>query len=269
MTTLTSEPTQYDHPGLERISSGNPKIVLGLTGVHQERAYLESYKETGLYPHITLDFDTGTVHEHVPLDRACPMFGIGAIRAPHRHTTSVWVFINRNAGEVLSDEETYTLRSLVQTLVADLGAAKEVLDFPGSARVALNSELPFDVWESFSGVVPISVVPNGTWQNAFPWNPSDLFGGEEAVGVLFGRVEDVNPEESPVIDLGEFKGRSIALGSTGKKVAALREAFDMGPGDFDIELEMRVQAVQDAHGLEGNGVVEAWTWAALQENFDQ
>lgn len=255
MTILTSESTQYDHPGLERISSGNPKVVVGITGVSQERAYLASYAETGCYPHLTVDVDTGTVHQHIPLTKSCTMFGKGGAYT-HRQSSSVWVLINRNAGDVLSDHETRTVTNLIMALVNDLGAANEILEFPLSAKAALANELPLDVWQNFSGVVPISRVPRGMWQNASPWTPAELFASENA------------SEPEIVEGLGPFKGKTLSLGSGGKKIAILREVFNLGEGEFDEQLEELVKSAQLASGIDPNGMIDSETWVALQIVLD-
>jgi murein L,D-transpeptidase YcbB/YkuD len=71
-------------------------------------------------------------------------------------------------------------------------------------------------------------------------------------------------EESAESALGAFPGRKVQLGSGGKAVAMLREAFDLDDGKFDEALLVHVTDAQDFAGLTADGIVDRETWDAIE-----
>lgn len=61
--------------------------------------------------------------------------------------------------------------------------------------------------------------------------------------------------------------RDLETGMTGEDVAFLRRKFGLAPSDdYDKEVEIRVRAVQVAHGLPRTGLVDSLTAEAIGES---
>jgi len=67
--------------------------------------------------------------------------------------------------------------------------------------------------------------------------------------------------------LGKFPGRKVQVGSGGKAVATMKEAFGLGKGKFDEELEDHVKMIQELADLHVDGVVDSDTWAAIDTHL--
>jgi hypothetical protein len=266
---------EMDSPGVQRLSEGNPKIVIGLAGTKHVRHIVAGYAEQNKWPHYTLDLDEKTFYMHVPLSAASTMCSDHDAEAPHRRSESYWVVLNRNSGDTLTQEEEAYVTFFIAKLAGELGVPPVVLDFPRSKQDARSSQLIIDMWEGFSGILSAALVPNSSWPNSIQL---DLNALRSALGVVPVEVEEVVEELEIVFDavtapsaqLGEFKGRPIGVGSTGKKVSELRDAWGLDSiGLFDDELETLVLLVQEEAGLESTGSVDAATWSAIRSHLEE
>ncbi len=263
---------------------GPVRVVVDSVRAGSVRGALRSYGESGVVPHFTVDFggsgDCASVVRHLGLDEC----GVGLCGGPlesHLVGRTVWVMVLRPAGLVPGEVESFWLGGVVGAIAGAVGANSFWEPFVGDGEVGLrSSEMSFGVWREFSGVCGASRVP---FCDRFGPGSFDLSAfGDGLVGSSAWVVEDVGgvvveaggldvsvgvgvPDVSVSSGLGVFPGRRVKLGSGGKAVGMLREAFGLGPGRFDEELHELVVGVQVDAGLTPDGVVDRGVWEAVAE----
>jgi len=259
-------------------------------------AAIASYTESKVVPHFTVDFTTQTVAQHVDLSKTA----VGVSDAPvqtHLMGSTVWVNILKPANQVPDSEESFWLGQTLGLIVDGFGVNEYWEPFPSMASTLYRtSEMTIGDWRTFEGVCAAAHVPlcarygpgevdvdafgEGLGSPSLPQVTStvDVPVVESTTEVLDPDIVDpdlleklaaelvVAPEEpsdSVGTVLGKFPGRKVQLGSGGKAVEKLREAYGLGKGKFDEDLQDHVIFAQELAGLTPDGIVDKETWQAL------
>lgn len=263
---------------------GPIRIVLDNINAGTSNVVFDSYEETGKVPHFTLDPYRQEVWQHLPFDESA----VGVTNPPiepHRMGRTVWVNVMKTAP--LTAEESFWAGREVALIADEVQCVDHWLEFPSEfSREYRTSQLGLGLWRSFEGICGAAHVPH---------TPGNGPGAMELEsfheGLLLGAISDNRPEEEggvivietdevlatvvvqdPTISeqtsesaLGAFPGRKVQLGSGGKAVNMLREAFGLSDGKFDDELNEKVLDAQNAAGMTTDGIVDRETWEAIAE----
>lgn len=261
------------------------RIVLNNVNSGSSQVTFNSYQESGAVPHFTLDPFAREVWQHLDVSQSA----VGVTNPPiepHRMGNTIWVNVMKQ-GE-LSSEDSFWAGEKVRSISDEIGCPDHWLMFPGEASVEYRtSQLSLGLWRRFEGICGAAHVPH-TPANGPGAMDIDAFGfglasqSTEPVEII--ETEDtltIETEEftatvvvnEPVVTemtetvLGDFPGRKVQLGSGGKAVQMLRDAYDMGKGKFDDELLTHVLLVQENAGMTQDGIVDSETWDAIDAAF--
>lgn len=235
-------------PGVGRITNGAPKLVLGATGSSAWLTTRKQYEETGRVPHWTIDVAGRIVYQHIPEDEAAPVLPLSVATAPHRNTDSWWVFIMKQVNEKLSLEDEMWVTAVITDLAEHLGVPENIPTFYPTGTVLETTRMGMGEWKKYSGVVAAAQCPatmnNGPGLLEFQYpqvgavmlmeieedEPEvmvlDTYDDEDGLPPVLAADPAMDDDDlEPEVDLGPFRGKSITLGSKGKKVAALLAEF--------------------------------------------
>lgn len=270
------------------------RIVIDSISAPSMNAAIASYEESGAVPHFTLDFTTETVTQHIDLDKKAVGVSDAPVE-PHLIGSTVWVNIIKPANMTPDSEESFWLGQAVGLIVDGADVNEYWEPFPTMASVLYRtSEMTLGDWRAFEGICAAAHVPlcsrygpgevdsdafgEGLGSPAVPQVASvDVPVVESETEVLEPEVVDpdvleklaaelvktAKPVDPDATVLGKFPGRKVQLGSGGKAVEKLREAYGLGKGKFDDELQDHVTFAQELAGLTPDGIVDAETWLAL------
>lgn len=268
-------------------------VVLESSNATSLRIALQSYAESGRVPHFTLDPITKEVAQHVDLQLAAVKVTDFPVE-PHRFGLNIWVVVLSPAGQPLDVEQSEWVGEQVGIIADAVGALKmlhhgdpmQVGEFQRFDAVVLASDVPncpgsnprIDIEALFAGMS----LPEGVAEalkDIEEGNVVTVLSHEEFVEMLEGDAAagpiavdvvtlDVEPDAPKVVVtsdtvLGKFPGRKVKVGSGGKAVAQLLEAFGLGGKKFDNELEDHVKMIQELAGLDITGEVDSDTWDAI------
>lgn len=242
-----------------------------------------------MVPHFTVGFgdDEKFVAQHIDLDHQAVGVSDAPVE-PHRIGRTIWVMVLKPAGVAPCQGESFWLGQTVGKIVDEAGASPYWEPFPTESSVEYkNSEMPLGSWHEFEGVCAAAHVPNCSRYGPGEvdlWTFGEGLGSPSAsipVDIQVERVEAAPVFAEPtVVDLlaeeltdesmsilGEFPGRRVQLGSGGKAVDVLREAYGLDEGKFDDELNDLVLATQQAAGVTPDGIVDSDTWAVLDNQL--
>ncbi|RLA51083.1 MAG: hypothetical protein DRQ65_08300, partial [Gammaproteobacteria bacterium] len=213
--------------------------------------------------------------QHLDLDESA----IGVSNMPiesHKSGRTIWVMVLKPAGLVPCTSQSFWLGQTIGKIVEAVGASEYWEPFPSrSSAEYRGSEMSLGAWRSFEGVCAAAHVPQCSRYGPGEidlWSFGEGLGSPAAsipLGVTVERVEvapDVSeptvvellsselsrPAEKEVVTvetvLGKFPGRKVQLGSGGKAVSILREAYGLEKGKFDDDLNDHVLFAQDLGG---------------------
>lgn len=282
----------------DRVFRGSPspegpvRVVVDSINAPTLKVALMSYAESGIVPHFTIDFGGSgqceSVLQHLDLGESA--IGVSDMPVePHRIGRTIWVMVLKPSGLVPCTSQSFWLGQTIGKIVENVGAFEYWETFPTRSSAEYRGvEMSFGAWREFSGVCAAAHVPQCS---RYGPGEMDLWSFGEGLSspaaslpsnVVVERVEAA-PElaEPTVVELlkseleerpkvvavetvlGKFPGRRIQIGSGGKAVDTLREAYGLGAGKFDEELQDHVIFAQEIAGVTADGVVDSSVWIVL------
>lgn len=273
-------------------STGSPallgpvRIVLDDINAPVSQTAFNSYEESGKVPHITLDPFRKETWQHIGLEMSAARVSNPPVE-PHRMGRTIWVNVMKT--EALNSEQSFWVGQQVAAIAYEVGCVDYWMSFPSEfSSEYRTSQLSLGLWKSFEGICGAAHVPhtqtNGPGAMDLEAFAEGLVAGSSptitttittevpmTVHVVEAEeVESVTVVHEPDVTesvLGEFPGRKVKLGSGGKAVAALREAYGLDKGKFDEELLEFVLDAQNAAGMTTDGIVDRETWEAIAEDL--
>lgn len=266
-------------------SAASPvRVVVDSISAPSLKVALISYAESGIVPHFTVDFggsgNCESVLQHLSLDESA----VGVSNMPvesHRIGRTIWVMVLKPSGLVPCESQSFWLGQTVGKIVDAVGASEYWEPFPArSSAEYRGSAMSFGAWREFEGVCAAAHVPQcsrygpgevdlwsfgeGLAAGEVPVSSSvDVKWLEVVPSVKSPTVVESSAVEPAVTVLGKFPGRSVQLGSGGKAVDKLREAYGLGKGKFDDDLNDQIVFAQELAGLTPDGIVDSVVWAVL------
>ena len=264
---------------------GPVRIVLDSLNAPTSHVAFNSYDESGRVPHITLDPYRREVWQHISLANSSVNMSNPPVE-PHRMGRTIWVTVLKTAA--LNEDDSHWVGQQTAAIAYETGCSDFWMAFPSEfSQEYRTSQLSLGLWRQFEGICGAAHVPH-TQSNGPGAMDIDAF----AAGLVEGSsptitatitqevpmtVHVVETEEIPEVvvvhepevteesALGDFPGRKVKLGSGGKAVNMLREAFGLGDGKFDDELNEKVLDAQNAAGMTTDGIVDRDTWEAIAD----
>lgn len=266
------------------------RIVIDSINTSTPKLALASYTESGIVPHFTISFgDSGVVMQHLDLSQSAVGVSDKPIE-PHLIGRTIWVMIVKPGGKRLCISESFLLGQTIGAIAEAIGVSEYYEPFPAKASVEYrNSEMSLGAWNKFEGICGAAHVPicshfgpgemdlesfgEGLMSPDAIYAPNKIVLetieaavkiAEPTVTALLSAEFAENTEDDITI-LGEFPGRRVQLGSGGKAVDVLRNAYRLDEGKFDEELLDCVIVGQKAAGLTADGIVDSTTWTVLDQ----
>ena len=238
----------------DRVSEGNNKLIIGLTGCATAEQAFRIYENNKAAPHATLDTENKVLYNHTDLTKAACAYPEHELYHPNRDTTSYWINVVGHNHAELNKHAKSILENFLFLNLPHLNVDQKLGYFPTQGRSLDIARLNRGEWQPTTGVLPTTSCE--TWFH-YSILPDDM---AEIWNEAFAPEENQAEEETV---LGKYPGRPLRIGSKSKKIPEIKEFLKLSGSDFDKEMENSIKLLQFSYGLPETGVIDKDTWNAL------